>query len=39
MLIAILRVAFLTIFERKILSYMQYRKGLNLFRPFGDILK
>ena len=44
-IIVILRVAFLTLFERKILSYIQNRKGPNkllfkgLFQPFRDILK
>ena len=44
-LIVILRVAFLTVFEWKILSYIQYRKGRNkllfrgLFQPFSDVLK
>ena len=38
-------VAFLTLFERKILSYIQNRKGPNkllfkgLFQPFSNILK
>ena len=40
-----LSVAFLTLFERRILSYIQNRKGPNkllfkgLFQPFSDILK
>lgn len=40
-----MRVAFLTLFERKILRYIQCRKGPNkllfkgLFQPFRDILK
>ena len=44
-LIVILRVAFLTLLERKILRYIQNRKGPNkllfkaLFQPFRDILK
>lgn len=44
-IIVILSVAFLTLFERKILSYIQNRKGPNkllfkgLFQPFRDILK
>lgn len=38
-------VAFLTLFERKILRYLQYRKGPNVlgligvFQPFGDAIK
>ena len=44
-IIVILSVAFLTLFERKILSYIQNRKGPNkllfkgLLQPFSDILK
>lgn len=45
MLIILIRVAFLTLFERKILGYIQLRKGPNklgfkgLFQPFSDALK
>nr|YP_009115760.1 NADH dehydrogenase subunit 1 [Melipona scutellaris]AJC00755.1 NADH dehydrogenase subunit 1 [Melipona scutellaris] len=45
MIMVMLSVAFLTLFERKILSYMQCRKGPNkllfkgLFQPFSDMLK
>jgi NADH-ubiquinone oxidoreductase chain 1 len=44
-LIILIRVAFLTLFERKILGYIQLRKGPNkifikgLFQPFRDALK
>ena len=44
-MIVILRVVFLTVFKRKILRYIQNRKGPNkllfkwLFQPFRDILK
>uniref|UniRef100_UPI003D494AF4 NADH dehydrogenase subunit 1 n=1 Tax=Geniotrigona thoracica TaxID=395500 RepID=UPI003D494AF4 len=44
-LMVMLSVAFLTLFERKILSYMQYRKGPNklsfkgFMQPFSDMLK
>nr|DBA43922.1 TPA_asm: ND1 [Bombus griseocollis] len=45
MLMILISVAFLTLFERKILSYMQMRKGPNklglkgLMQPFSDALK
>nr|DBA43610.1 TPA_asm: ND1 [Bombus impatiens] len=45
MLMIMISVAFLTLFERKILSYIQMRKGPNklsikgLFQPFSDALK
>lgn len=44
-IIVLIRVAFLTLFERKILGYIQLRKGPNkiifkgLFQPFRDALK
>nr|DBA43818.1 TPA_asm: ND1 [Bombus vosnesenskii] len=45
MLMILISVAFLTLFERKMLGYMQLRKGPNklmikgLFQPFSDALK
>nr|YP_010845372.1 NADH dehydrogenase subunit 1 [Bombus canariensis]QZO77411.1 NADH dehydrogenase subunit 1 [Bombus canariensis] len=45
MIMVLISVAFLTLFERKILGYMQLRKGPNkimfkgLFQPFSDALK
>nr|DBA43805.1 TPA_asm: ND1 [Bombus supremus] len=45
MLMILISVAFLTLFERKMLGYMQMRKGPNklgfkgLFQPFSDALK
>nr|YP_010892930.1 NADH dehydrogenase subunit 1 [Tetragonula iridipennis]WJQ22765.1 NADH dehydrogenase subunit 1 [Tetragonula iridipennis] len=44
-LMIMISVAFLTLFERKILSYMQYRKGPNklfykgILQPFSDMIK
>nr|QHD26501.1 NADH dehydrogenase subunit 1 [Lepidotrigona flavibasis] len=44
-LMVLLSVAFLTLYERKILSYMQYRKGPNkmsfkgMLQPFSDMIK
>nr|AYE84577.1 NADH dehydrogenase subunit 1 [Encarsia formosa] len=45
MILILLSVAFLTLFERKLLSYMQIRKGpnkvgfLGLLQPFSDAIK
>nr|AHX97834.1 NADH dehydrogenase subunit 1 [Pseudognaptodon sp. QL-2014] len=45
LIFSMISVAFLTLFERKILSYMHYRKGPNkvgywgLFQPFSDAMK
>lgn len=44
-MIVLFRVAFLTLLERKILGYVQYRKGPNklgfngIFQPFRDAIK
>nr|QHD26488.1 NADH dehydrogenase subunit 1 [Lepidotrigona terminata] len=44
-LMVMISVAFLTLYERKILSYMQYRKGPNklsfkgIMQPFSDMVK